>query len=59
MPRRKLSRYLKHPENYDGHDCLRCGYFWQTLKTAKYPVSCASCKNDYWDRPRKINKARA
>ena len=55
MPRRRLSVYLdpKTRHNYIGHTCLRCGHFWYSHKDKPYPRGCASCRNYYWDKPRK------
>ena len=32
--------------------CNRCGYTWVSRK--KHPLTCPSCRNRYWDKPRKM-----
>lgn len=43
-----------------GHKCYRCGHEWRPNDIDVLPRVCPSCKNPYWDRPkRKSSEKRA
>ena len=38
--------------------CEKCGHIWISQKFDKdnLPISCAKCKNPYWNRPREVKQ---